>query len=109
MLCNNNPCIQVFSHAGERLRSLVSMGEQMQVSKSFYFCLDAGGNIIISDRDTHQIKIFSREGNRIQTIGEEGKQPRIFYRPNGLALTKDLRLVVVSWSGDFRLQIFSCL
>ena len=41
VLCLDNPCVQVFSHAGERLRSLVSRGEQMQVSDPYFFCLDA--------------------------------------------------------------------
>ena len=109
VLCKDNPCIHVFSHAGERLRSLLSRGEQMQVSTSFYFCLDAEENIIISDRDTHQIKIFSKEGNHIRTIGAEGEEPGMFYQPTGLALTKDLSIVVVSYSGNFRLRIFSCL
>ena len=109
VLCWDNPCVQVFSHAGERLRSLVSRGEQMQVSSPWYFCLDAERNIIISDNGTHQIKIFSKEGNHIRTIGEEGEQPGMFYYPYGLALTKDLSLVVVSHSDNFRIQIFSCL
>ena len=109
VLCEDNPCIQVFSHAGERLRSLVSRGEQMQVSSPSFFCLDAERNIIISDFRTHQINIFSKEGNHIRTIGEEGHQPGMFYYPIGLALTKDLSLVVVSASDNFRIQIFSCL
>ena len=109
VLCWDNPCVQVFSHAGERLRSLVSWGEQMQVSSPWFFCLDAERNIIISDCGTHQIKIFSKEGNHIRTIGEEGHQPGMFYYPRGLALTKDLSLVVVSCSDNFRIQIFSCL
>ena len=110
VLCKDNPCIHVFSHAGERLRSLLSRrGKQMQVSTSFYFCLDAEENIIIGDRATHQIKIFSKEGNHIRTIGAEGEEPGMFYQPTGLALTKDLSIVVVSYSGNFRLRIFSCL
>ena len=109
VLCWDNPCVQVFSHAGERLRSLVSSGEQMQVSDPYFFCLDAERNMIISDNVTHQIKIFSKEGNHIRTIGEEGEQPGMFYFPTGLALTKDLSLVVVSHSDNFGIQIFSCL
>ena len=109
VLCSDNPCVQVFSHAGERLRSLVSKGEQMQVSDTWFFCLDAERNIIISDYGTHQMKIFSKEGNHIRTIGEKGQQPGMFHKPKGLALTKDLSLVVVSQSDNFRIQIFSCL
>ena len=107
VLCSDNPCIQVFSHAGERLRSLLSRGKQMQVSNPVFFCLDAEENIIIGDRDTHQIKIFSKEGNHIRTIGAEGEEPGMFFYPRGLALTKDLSLVVVSYSENFMMQIFS--
>ena len=105
VLCVDNPCVLVFSHAGERLRSLVSKGDQMQVTDPRYFCFDAAENIIIGDWLAYRIQIFSKEGNLINTIGEEGQQPRMF--PTGLALTKQLSLVVVSSSVDFNLLIFS--
>ena len=108
VLCEDNPCVLVFSHAGERLRSLVSRGNQMQMINPFFFCLDAAENIIISDSLAHRIKIFSEEGNLIKTIGEEGQHPGMFYFPTGLALTKELSLVVVSNNKNFTLRIFSC-
>ena len=108
VLCYDNPCLHVFSHAGERLRSLVSGGNQMQVSHPRYFCLDAAENIIISDLSAHRIKIFSKEGNLINTLGEERHQLGMLYCPAGLAITKELSLVVVSYNKNFTLQIFSC-
>ena len=108
VLCEDNPCVLVFSHAGERLRSLVSRGYQMQVTEPFYFCLDAAENIIISDFSADRIQIFSKEGNLINTIGERGQQPGMLYLPSGLALTKQLSLVVVFRNDNFTLQIFSC-
>ena len=33
VLCDDNPCLHVFSHAGERLRSLLSSGHQMQLTE----------------------------------------------------------------------------
>ena len=108
MLCDNNPCILVFSHAGERPRSLISKGDQMQVANPYCFCLDAAENIIIGDWLAHRIQIFSKEGNLINTIGEEGQQPGRLYLPAGLALTKQLNLVVVSINDNFALKIFSC-
>ena len=108
VLCVDNPCVLVFSHTGERLRSLVSRGYQMQVTNPDCFCLDASENIIISDFSAHRIQIFSKEGNLINTIGELGQQPGMFYYPTGLALTKELSLVVVSLNDNFTLQIFSC-
>ena len=88
MLCNENPCIHVFSHTGERLRSLVSRGDQMQVTDSRFFCLDSAESIIISDSNTHRIQILTREGNLIKTIGEGGHEAGMFVCPTGLALTK---------------------
>ena len=107
VLCDNNPCLHVFSYAGERLRSLISRGDQMQVTYPRYFCLDAAENIIISDWSVNRIKIFSKEGNLINTLGEEGHQPGMLCCPAGLAITKELSLVVVSNNENFTLQIFS--
>ena len=107
MLCDDNPCLHVFSHVGERLRSLVSGGYQRQVTSPSCFCLDAAENIIISDWSDHRIKIFSKEGNLIKAIGEEGHQPGMLHFPTGLALTEELSLVVVSRNKYSALQIFS--
>ena len=107
VLCLDNPCVHVFSHAGERLRSLVSRGVQMQVTSSLFFCLDSAENIIISDW-SHRIKIFTKEGNLLTTIGERGHQAGMFIYPIGLAITKELNLVVVSENSNSVLQIFSC-
>ena len=108
VLCNDIPCIHVFSHAGERLRSLVSRGVQMQVTYPLFFCLDSAKNIIISDWESHRIKIFTKEGNLLTTIGERGHQAGMFIYPMGLAITKELNLVVVSENSNSVLQIFSC-
>ena len=55
VLCNTNPCVHVFSLAGERLRSLLSLGHQMQVTNPLFFCLDATENIPTSDLSAHRI------------------------------------------------------
>ena len=62
VLCEDNPCIHVFSHAGEILRSLVSRGGLLQVTGPYFFCLDSAGNIIFSDNFAHDLKIFTKEG-----------------------------------------------
>ena len=68
MLCHDNPCLHVFSYAGQKLRSLLSCGsrgDQMQVNYPRFFCLDSAENIIISDYWSHTIQIFTKEGNLI--------------------------------------------
>ncbi|KAI6656325.1 PEP-CTERM domain protein [Oopsacas minuta] len=109
VLCRDNPCILVLSHAGERLRSLVSRGIQGDVCDSDFFCIDAAKNIIISEYSFDgKVKIFNKEGILIHTI-EIGRQGRWVIYPQGLAPTKDLNLVAVCLNSDYCLRIFSCL
>ena len=104
VLCQNTPSIHVFSHTGLFLRSFIT---SVQVNKSYSFCVDDNKSIIISDFNTHQIKIFSNEGSLLHTLGEEGQQEGMLYEPGGLALTSSLKLVTVSRNTNTRLQIFS--
>ncbi|KAI6659834.1 hypothetical protein LOD99_10588 [Oopsacas minuta] len=96
VLCTDNPCIHVFSHTGERLRSLISMGSQMEITTPHFFCLDPAGNILIRDFTSKAIKIFSKEGNHIRTIEvvEEGDRIIWLSRSLGLVLTNELNLVL---------------
>eukprot|EP00800_Vazella_pourtalesii_P020881 TRINITY_DN756_c0_g1_i4.p1 TRINITY_DN756_c0_g1~~TRINITY_DN756_c0_g1_i4.p1 ORF type:complete len:216 (-),score=43.09 TRINITY_DN756_c0_g1_i4:95-742(-) len=108
VLCDDSPCVRVFSHAGEMTRSLVTRGDGMQVSDAYFFCLDAQQNLLISDYGAHNVKIFSKDGTCLHTVGQEGHGRGMLYQPRGVALTKDLNLVIVSNNKNFRLQIFSC-
>ena len=108
VLCESSPCVLVFSHAGEMTRSLVTSGYGMQVSDARFFCLDAEQNLLISDYSDGNVKIFSKDGILLHTIGQAGHGRGMFYRPTGIALTKSFNLVIVSNNKNFGLQIFSC-
>ena len=108
VLCNTSPCVLVLSHAGEMIRSLVTRGTGMQVGHAFFFCLDAKQNLLISDYRANDVKIFSKDGTHLHTVGQEGHEREMLERPNGIALTNDMSLVIVSNNNNFRLQIFSC-
>ena len=108
VLCSDDsPCVHVFNHGGQKMRSLITRGEGMQVSRPFFFCLGTEKTLILSDSGSHQIKIFSNEGALLHTIEEHGRQVGMFYFPFGLALTSNLKLVTVSWNAKYGLQIFS--
>ena len=110
VLCPSySPCVHVFTHTGHKLRSIITLGEGMQVSRPFFFCFDTEKNLFISDRRDHQIKIFSNEGSLLDTIGEYGHQGGMFRFPQGLAMTSNLKLVVVSDNHNYGVQIFSSL
>ena len=108
VLCVSSPCILVLSHAGEMTRSLVTRGDEMQMSVAWFFCLDAEQNLLISDDGAHDVKIFSKDGTYLHTVGQEGHARGMLYQPMGIALTRDLNLVIVSNNSNFGLQIFSC-
>ena len=108
VLCSSSPCVLVLSNAGEMTRSLVTRGDGMQVSNAYYFCLDAEKNLLISDLGANDVKIFSKDGTHLHTVGQEGHERGMLYQPTGIALTKDMSLVIVSFNKNFGLQIFSC-
>ena len=109
VLCEDSPCIRVFSHTGDTLRSLITRGDQLQVNDAWYFGLDSQENIIISDFGAHIIKVFSKDGNLICTIGGRGEGIGMFNCPRGLTLSNELNLVTISSNDNYRLQIFSYL
>ena len=108
VLCGSSPCVLVLSHAGEMTRSLVTRGDGMQVCIPHFFCLDAKQNVLISDYGAHDVKIFSKDGTYLHTVGQEGHERGMLFNPMGIALTKDLNLVIVSDNRNFAVQIFSC-
>ena len=81
VLCDDSPCVRVFSHAGEMTRSLVTRGDGMQVSDAYFFCLDAQQNLLISDEGAHNVKIFSKDGTCLHTVGQEGHGRGMLYQP----------------------------
>ena len=107
VLCpNDNPCIHVLTLEGDKLHSLITCGKGMDVFRTDFFCLDPLNNFLISDYDSHTIRVFSPEGILLHTIGREGHQPGMFYRPLGVAVTPNKRLVCVSDNKNYGLQIF---
>ena len=78
----NNPCLLVLTLEGDKLHSLITCGEGIDVLESpWFFCLDALNNFVLSDFKSHLIRVFSLEGNLLHTIGREGDQQGMFFYP----------------------------
>ena len=106
VLCSHdNPCLHVLTLEGDKLHSLITRGEGMDVLHPC-FCFDPLNNFVLSDFKYHSIRVFSPEGNLLHTIGREGHQQGMFYHPRGVAVTANGRLVCVSRNGNYGLQIF---
>ena len=108
VLCpSKNPCMLVLSIEGDMLHSLISCGQGMDVLTPLFFCLDINNNFVISDRETYCIRVFSPAGDLLHTIGRAGHQQGMFYKPRGIAITPNGKLVCVSDNGNHGLQIYS--
>ena len=85
ILDENDPCIHLFDKITCRIKQhLVTRGPKRDVHNPWFFALDAYRNLIISDRDTNNIKIFSQEGKLQCELGE--RVTLNFLRPAGIAL-----------------------
>ena len=84
--------VQSFSRDGNLMHLIVS---QEQLIGAHYFCLDRHMNIIISDMGAHNVKVFSREGQLVATIGHKGTGPGEFRSPQGIDINKEGLVVVV--------------
>ena len=102
----DNPCLLVLTLEGDKLHSLITCGEGMDVLWPEFFCLDSLNNFVLSDIKSHSIRVFSTEGNLLHTIGREGHQQGMLYRPRGVAITPNGRIVCVSQNVNYGLQIF---
>ena len=98
-----NYLIQTFSRDGNLIQVIAS---QDQLINAYYLCVDRHLNIIVSDEGAHNLKVFSIEGHLLTTIGQEGEVPGKFYRPSGIDVDKEGRIVVVDSKISHILQFF---
>ena len=104
VLCpDSNSCMHVLTLEGDKLHSFITNGEGMNVLRPWFFCLDPLNIFVLSDRMSGSFLVLSPEGNLLHTIGREVHQ---FSNPTGVAITPNGRLVCVSDSEDYGLQIF---
>ena len=106
MLDSSPNCIHFFSRSGDLLRSCVTQGEDGMVYGPRFFCLDAAGNILITDYIRHSIKILSPSGQLIHEIGKKGHGRGELYCPSGICLSQTGNIFVVSSKSNFSFQSF---
>ena len=85
--------LQIFILEGEPVRCLI---KQSEIRLSHFFSIDQLGNIIVTDRDGDQIKIFSKEGEVLHTITSDMLPDQLFNCPNGVSIDRQNRIVVAN-------------
>ena len=99
VLDESNPCLHLFNYNHIKQKSVISRGEGMQSIFPFFFFLDQTNNIIISDRDSNCITIFTPRFQLLHKIGVSNS-------PMGVAVDSTGRVVVVCQSDNNCLQMY---
>ena len=101
-------CVHFYSRNGHLLSSCVSRGRgpEYLVTIPSFLCMDIAGNLIISDWDNDSIKIISKSGHLIHTIGKKGHGIGEFAFPHGISVSKSGVIFVVSDNANFSIQCF---
>lgn len=103
LFSNTNHPFQSFTLDGDALRCIIS---ELALKEGRRFCFDHHLNIFITDREAHQLKIFSNEGVLLHTLGHEGRSPGNFLFPTGLAIDEQGNLFVTDGKDNAMLQKF---
>ena len=96
--------LQIFTLQGELVRCLIKKSE---IDWSYFFSIDQLGNIIVADWGSNTIKIFSNEGEVLHTITSDMLlSNRKFYRPRGVAIDKQNKIIVAQSNKKCNLLAF---
>ena len=95
--------IQVFSMYGEREDTRIDLTKMFA---PIFFTFDTRDNLLVSDYHHGCVNIYGQDGLLLHSIGKQGQNMGEFMRPTGLAITEEGRLIVLSQSLWYPLQIF---
>ena len=85
--------LQSFSQNGELTRCILHRDTVRHV---FHFCVDQQLNIIVSDRTSSNVKIFTNDGKLVTQFGKEGTAKGQFKYLRGLAIDDRYSITAVS-------------
>ena len=99
VLDTSDPCLHLFSYNHILQKSVISRGTGMQVINPWYFFIDQLDNILISDRASNSILIYSPQFQFYHKISVSNS-------PMGVTVDTQGRLIVVSRYDTNCLQIY---
>ena len=103
VITDGSRTLQVFSQNGDVIDRLIP---NFLVGRICHFGIDRQMNFILTDTNEHEIKIFSKAGKLMSTLGKKGNGVGELMYPEGIALDKDQRVFVWDFKDTNRLQIF---
>ena len=99
VLDGSNPCVHLFDYNQVLLKSIISSGEENQVTKPLSFFIDSSGSILIADCSSNLVSFFNNESDLIHKI------PVPDY-PTGVTVDKYNQVIVVCQADSDCLLIY---
>ena len=98
VLSLSNPFLYSFNYDLTPSQNAVPNSISNQLKRPYAFCVDGGGNFIVSDYDRNSIAIFNRQGELVHRISDSVQSP------TGVTLDARGRIILVGF--NHRLLIF---
>ena len=106
VLSNRNPCVSLYSYSHQLIREMIHCGETCQLKSPCRFILDTSFNILIADYESHCVCVYSYRGAFLHKFGEEGDEKGCFFKPRGITICPQGRIIVTSINPNHPIQIF---
>ena len=103
---NSEYSLQSFSQNGELTRCIL---HRDTVQLVYHFCVDQQLNIIVSDRTSSNVKIFTNDGKLVTQFGKGGTAKGQFHYLSGLAIDDRYSIITVDEKDGNSVQSFSPL
>ena len=97
--------IQSFSKQGTPNRCIIH--RELLSDDVWYFCLDQQLNILVADKGSNKVKIFSKGGKLITQFGQQGFEKGEFTDLTGITVDDSSNIITTDWTDNYRLQTFS--
>ena len=97
--------IQSFSKQGTLNRCIIH--RELLSNDVWHFCLDQQLNILVTDRGSNKVKLFSKEGKLITHFGKEGSEKGEFIRLTGITVDDSSNIITTDRKDNYALQTFS--
>ncbi|KAI6660438.1 NHL repeat containing protein [Oopsacas minuta] len=101
VLSTVNNAIFQYTNEERLIRTIRLIGQSAPINEAYFFARDKHKNFLISDKYAECIKVFSREGNYKETLGEGNT-----HYPRGLAVTEDCKIIHVCENKEGAFQIY---
>ena len=102
VLSLDEKCVRNYDYDHNLLGKMIPIG----VGFPTQLCIDAKGNILLSDGMAICVSIFSPSGELLQKLGMDGLYRGKFLMPSGIALDSENRIIIVSQSPEECVQSF---